>query len=66
MSNLRALLAPVNNSRWRNSGFQPHCWREYDNTGGERFDARGFGNDTEGLGLDARGLGDDARGRRQD
>jgi hypothetical protein len=17
--------------RWRNSGFQPHCWREYDN-----------------------------------
>jgi hypothetical protein len=27
------------NSRWPNSGFQPHCWREYDNTGGKRFDA---------------------------
>jgi hypothetical protein len=23
--------------RWRNSDFQPHCWREYDNTGSERF-----------------------------
>jgi hypothetical protein len=28
---LELLCIMFSNSRWRNSGFQPHCWREYDN-----------------------------------